>query len=55
MEENLIRAYQSDDGLRAVGFTLAPLRYAGGHYVRVLVGEEKPSAKSQGIKQLMAK
>ena len=42
VEENLIRAYQSDDGLRAVGFTLVPLRYADGHYVRMLVGEEKP-------------
>lgn len=28
VEENLIRAYQSDDGLRAVSLTLVPLRYA---------------------------
>lgn len=48
VEENLIRAYQSDDGLRAVSLTLVPLRYAGGHYVRVLVGEEKPSADAAG-------
>lgn len=48
VEENLIRAYQSDDGLRAVSFTLAPLRYADGHYVRMLVGEEEPSADAAG-------